>query len=222
MQLDPMEDWRRLTRTYSAMHDDELRHLAADFASLTDTARQILRDEMRKRGLGDPQSLTPPGNHGSSPQWNPTAFAPPAQTAGADLDHQFVWKNLLCECDERGEAWQIEEFLRRAGIESWTEDSQRYLPYLQLDMSRPRLRLLVAAGDLDRARAIAAQPVPQDIVEQSKTEQPDYEPPACPGCGAPDPLLEDVDPVNRWRCETCGRVWSEANAEDAPDGGAAP
>ncbi|MDE3105536.1 MAG: hypothetical protein KGK08_10210 [Acidobacteriota bacterium] len=33
--------------------------------------------------------------------------------------------------------------------------------------------------------------------------------PTCPQCGETDPLLEGVDPVNQWRCESCGHTWSD-------------
>lgn len=65
--------WRQLTEHYAQMWDDELLNLAADYDDLTDTAKQVLRDEMRKRNLGDP----------SVPRIKPaqpaeSAFLPPA------------------------------------------------------------------------------------------------------------------------------------------------
>ena len=69
---------------------------------------------------------------------------------------------------------------------------------------------MVAADQLDQAREIAARPIPKEIVEQSKMQTPEFEPPVCPNCGAGDPVLESVDPVNSWRCEACGKEWSES------------
>ena len=37
-------------------------------------------------------------------------------------------------------------------------------------------------------------------------------PPACPKCGAPDPLLESVEPVNTWSCEICNATWTDSTA----------
>ncbi len=51
MQTDPLAEWQRLTETYSNMYDDELLELAADSEDLTEQARQVLSDEMKKRGL---------------------------------------------------------------------------------------------------------------------------------------------------------------------------
>ena len=58
MQADPIQEWQRLTEHYRQMGDQELRELAFDFSNLTDTAQQVLRSEMRCRGLGDPQAAT--------------------------------------------------------------------------------------------------------------------------------------------------------------------
>jgi len=44
-------------------------------------------------------------------------------------------------------------------------------------------------------------------------EIPDYEPPACPSCGTKEPVLESADPVNSWRCERCGKQWTEQAEE---------
>lgn len=208
-----MENWRRLTRHYAEMSDGELIALAEDFRDLVETARQVLRDEMRKRGLGDPQSYAETQlTRREDAQSNVSATAiAGGQTSPYDA---FVWKNVLCDCSSREEAWQIFEALRRAGIESWIDGSQmQYTPLPDLGANGSRHRVLVAAGQLDVARAILAQPIPQDIVEQSKAEEPEYEPPVCPACGAPDPLLEGVDPVNSWKCEVCGRQWTESAQE---------
>jgi hypothetical protein len=66
-------------------------------------------------------------------------------------------------------------------------------------------RLIVAPDDANAAQQILARPThdasPADMV---------FVEPACPKCGAPDPLLESVEPTNEWRCEACGNVWSDA------------
>jgi hypothetical protein len=93
--------------------------------------------------------------------------------------------------------------LSRAGIESWIER-----PGGDWMIGGPRV--LVAADQLDEARRIAAQPIPQEIVELSKIDVPEFEPPSCPQCGAADPVLEGVDPFNTWRCEACGKQWTES------------
>ena len=53
-----MLEWRRLTEHYREMSDGELYELADDFGNLTDTAQQVLRSEMKSRGLGETQAPT--------------------------------------------------------------------------------------------------------------------------------------------------------------------
>ena len=54
MQSDTGAEWERLTQLYAEKSDEELRELTEDFGNLTDTARQVLREEMRKQGLDSP------------------------------------------------------------------------------------------------------------------------------------------------------------------------
>jgi len=212
MQNDPLVEWQRLTQHYSTMYDQELLELAQDSADLTETARQVLRSEMKKRCLDEQQA---PDNAPVvpvpvvAPQWS-SAVAPQAMEPAdqqADSPHDFTWKTPLCECENREQAWQISEVLKQAGVESWIEPQGSYSPYSQLDARSPRI--VVAADRLDQAREIVARPIPQAIVDQSQKAVPDFEAPMCPTCGAADPALEGVDPVNKWQCEACGARWSD-------------
>jgi ribosomal protein L37AE/L43A len=208
----PAEEWRRLSELYSKKSDDELCELAAGFSDLTEVAQQVLRDEMRKRRLDEAQAAIRAATNSVHPaplRWNPgdtqSNFA--AMNQEYDPPCEYTWKTPLCERDEREEAWQVAEVLRRAGIESWIERPQS--PF-----GPSGRRVLVAADQLDEALQIAVRPIPQEIIDLSRMEVPDFEPPACPGCGAADPVLEDVNPVNMWRCEACAKQWTESAAAD--------
>jgi hypothetical protein len=271
MQIDPVQEWQRLTAEYRQKGEGELLELADDYADLTPAAQQVLRSEMRTRGLGDPASpragaaretpeasfYTPPPEL-SRPLTAASEAPPPknyaqegANTLSARLadlfgsrppelvpdtpasddesngPHDYTWKTVLCECDTTNEAWQITEALRRAGIESWIDRRQAYspnharltgVPNLELiGMSLPRV--LVAADQLDQARLIAAQPIPQKIVDESNQEAPEFVEPKCPKCGSDDVVLEGVDPENTWRCEQCDTQWTETppNPEGDPE-----
>ncbi len=131
MQIDPMEDWRRLSIHYAQMTDSELLNLAEDFQDLTHTARQVLRNEMEKRGLDHLQEI----------KANDPEVAQDRETRDPAPETIWVWKNLLCECNDQEQAQRISEVLRQANIESWIEGSSSYSPYLQGEMSRPRLRV---------------------------------------------------------------------------------
>ena len=214
MQVNPIEEWQRLSEHYHRMSDEALRELAWSFSDLTPTAQQALGGEMRSRGLGDPQDASSVRTAGASEVNTAVREFVPSRTAegfGAQEDeleivsddplaeeqeggpHHYTWKTPLCDCEEREQAWQVQEVLRRAGIESWVQRS--------VDGG---IRVSVGADELDQARAIAAQPIPQEIVEESLMPPPEYEAPGCPRCGAEDPILEAVGEGNCWLCEACG------------------
>jgi hypothetical protein len=219
MQVNPAEDWQRLTEHYREISDEELQELAADFVDLTETAQQVLRNEMRNRGLPEPRDAGETRTNSdrfAAPRWasfvDPDAGAIESSAPGVneedDLPREYSWKTTLCECDELEQAWQIYEVLKRAGIESWVErPGSRY----SLGISYPRV--LVAADQLDEAREIAARPIQQEIVDELRQEPPEFEPPKCPKCGAEDPVLESVEPANAWLCEACGKQWTEPAAD---------
>lgn len=216
MQEDTIAEWQRLTQLYSEMGDGELEELNFAIGDLTEVAQQVLRDEMKKRGLNEPhvpreESSFPEHSADLQQGRNADALAAGDEAEEGDLAHEYTWKTLLCECDESERAWQIREVLRLAGIESWMESAGAQ-PWD--GMGNPRI--LVAADRLEQARQILANPIPAAIVEQSRMRIPDYEPPVCPSCGAEEPILEGADPVNVWRCETCGKQWTDP-AEEQKD-----
>jgi len=240
MRTDPLLEWCRLTEHYRQMSEAELRELAADFPDLTETAQQALRGEFRSRGLGDPQA---PRSASAAPQpvraaqpINPPLLAEPAtdfiaghaarapeivpdtaETEDEDSGpHEFTWKTLLCECDEPEQARQLAAALNRAGIECWMENQGTRSRYTGMGLANPRV--VVAADQLEEARAIAAQPIPQDIIDDSKVEVPEFVAPRCPRCGADDPVLIEANPTNTWRCEQCDEEWTESGASSGSDG----
>jgi len=216
MRPNPAEEWQRLTKLYGEMSDGQLLELAESYGDLTETAQPILRDEMKKRRLEGPELQGVPGRSSSSSTFAAAAarFDDPKSSAdGADEGDEksgsveYTWKTQLCDCETSEEAWQISEVLRIARIESWTVS-----PPAEQALDMRNIRILVAADQIDEARAIIARPIPQDIIDQSKVKVEDFAPPTCPKCGAADPLLESVDPVNTWSCEVCGATWSDSTA----------
>lgn len=239
MQSDPSEVWRRLTEEYRDMSEEELRNLAEDFDDLTENAKQALRQEMRSRGLGDPETASAPdesqfahrpssnappqrascppefdevgifptdshlGDLGRSPKLVPDeADAGSGDTAGEP--REYTWKTVLCECETDHEAQYLANALRNAGLDGWVQPSREF--------GRQYSRVLVAADQLEQAKAIAAKPIPQEIIDDSKAEVPEFVVPKCPKCGAEDPILEAVEPTNTWRCEQCDYQWSDPAA----------
>jgi hypothetical protein len=208
-------DWRTLAEHYRAMADGELIELAEDFGNLTETAQQVLRDELKLRGLGDPATAARAFASGRADGLTSHSVELPDAQSASETPAEYTWKTPLCECATREQAWQIAAVLRQAGIESWAERANVYSPYAGID--QPGIRVQVAADQLEEARAIIARPIPPEIVAQSMEAAPEFEAPVCPKCGAPDPVLEDVDPVNTWKCETCGAEWTD-ETEGAGEG----
>jgi len=209
------------------MSVEELLELARDFSDLTEPAQQVLRSEMRSRGLGDPE--TPEARVPLARELQPSrsverknsdllagplagSYVVPSDSAEQDQeDHEdddspvdYTWKTLLCECNDVAEARQLSASLTRAGIENWIEA----VPGFEIGIGNPRV--LVAADQLDQAQAIAAIPIPQEIIDESKEEVPEFVEPKCPKCGSDDVVLEGVDPENTWRCEQCNEQWTQA------------
>jgi hypothetical protein len=210
---DTIADWQSLTRLYGEMGDEELLELDAQIADLTDVAQQVLRDEMKKRGLGRPRPAdNAPQASGRivPPQWDPCNDLPTGESEAveSDLPVEYTWKTLLCECDEREDAVPIWETLRQAGIESWIEGPRSRYSH---DPRNPQI--LVAADQLEQAREVIARGIPQAIVEAFKAEPEEFRPPVCPKCGAEDPLLESAEPTNSWLCEECGNQWTDPAPE---------
>ena len=233
MQIDPVLEWQRLTAEYRQKSAEELLELARDFADLTETAQQALRAEMRSRGLGDPANPSasvvqevPETNFSARTTKGPIEESAgemlSEQAAGVlgfgarmprlvpdtpdaddkdDGPHEYTWKTVLCDCETNEEAQQLAGVLRQTGIDSWIQQAREF--------GRRDARVLVAADQLDQARAIAAQTNPQEIVEDEKEEVPEFVEPKCPKCGSDDAVLEGVDPENTWRCEQCDEQWTE-------------
>lgn len=218
MQTGPLEEWRRLTALYAEMGDVEIRELAAQINDLTPTAQQILRDEMKKRGISESgakrvePSVARPANSDARIHWEPANYTYVFSKLADENSgpHEYTWKTELCITNSPGEAWQLGEALRRAGIDSWIQGPSNRSG---LDGSR----LLVAADQLEPARIVASQPIPQDIIDQSRelNNAPEFENPVCPKCRAADPTLESVEPSNNWLCESCGHTWSDPLVDDA-------
>jgi len=230
MQIDPVAEWQRLTEFYRAKGDEELLELAEDFGNLTETAQDVLKTELRSRGLSMPgsnqqqaasewrpspytgfQSSVDPDEYFSRDEVNDEKIDASDVSTDEDVPVDYTWKTVLCECETTEEAYQIREMLHRAQIDAWVQR-----PGTRWSIFTPRV--MVAADQLEAAQAVAAQPIPKGIADELKIEVPDFVPPTCPKCHAEDPVLESADPSNNWLCEACGARWSDP----LPDSGTNP
>jgi hypothetical protein len=217
MQTNPLEQWQSLTALYGEMGDLEIHELAANIGDLTEVAQQVLREEIKKRGLQEkPAAAVRTGAPVFRDSGLPDYVDLNSEDADADQDEDhaldYTWKTVLCNCESLDEAAMRSEMLRRARIENWIErrGSRHSIPWVD-ELGVGDIQILVAADQLEQARIIAAQPIPIEILEESKTaeEVTEYVAPKCPSCGAEDPILESADPFNSWECESCGKKWTE-------------
>ncbi|WP_109486128.1 hypothetical protein [Occallatibacter savannae] len=202
------------------MGDVEINELVAQIGDLTPVAQDVLRDEMKKRGISaeaeNPRVRTRHRADGAEVHWaeNNDSSDDELDPTSEDGVFDYTWKVELCHCESLDEAAGRSEMLRRAGVDSWIPRPDRFGGNIRID---------VGADQLEQARNILEQPIPQDILDQLKAEVEslDYEIPTCPECGAPDPTLESVEPTNNWLCESCGHAWSDPVADPAAASGPA-
>jgi hypothetical protein len=203
MRPSPAEEWQRLTKHYGEMSDGQLLELAEGFGDLTEVAQPILRDEMKKRGLPDP---TTPAK--------PAPVPKKAEGEGEDEGEpvEYTWKVLLRQCDTTDEAWYLKSALQRQGLDAWVvEPDATTITGVRFP------KVFVAADQLEEAQRIAAQPIPQDVLDEANEPLPeDFVAPECPRCHASESLLVSIEPTNQWRCDECGAEWSDPAAADAP------
>ena len=225
MSADPVEEWRRLSALYSEMGDIEIQELTNQISEITPAAHDVLREEIEKRELDKRPDV--PASSSLSPQQATdrrtiSHFVPASGEVGDLIEEieeetpvEFSWKTLLCECADIPEARAIARVLMSAGIECWIERSGQFYG----GAGGPKI--VVAADQLDHAQQLLEQPIPQSILDEERELQnaPQYELPTCPECGAPDPILESVEPSNNWLCESCDHAWSDpVTAEASTDG----
>jgi hypothetical protein len=224
-KIDPEEERHRLAFFYSGQMDGELEKVATQAYELTDLAREVLRAEIARRGLGAAlvenapvivkQELPPmPGD--------PPPPEPPAEPPAPD--GEFEMRNLVTirQFRDLPEALLAKGCLESAGIESGLVDDN----IVRLDWFWSNLmggiKLQVGAEDAEAANSILDQPIPKNFDVPGIGE---YEQPVCPKCQSLDVTFQELDqsvayvsayfnvpiPLRRraWRCHSCYAQWEE-------------
>jgi len=229
--LDPASERRRLTEFYSRQMDGELEKVASQSGELTAVAREVLRDELIKRGLNaevlERQPIVP-----VPPPQPPKPKLPRIRMPAADLpawlDADVPLRELvtLRKFRDLPEALLAKGCLDSAGIESCLVDDNM----VRLDWFWSNLmggiKLQVRPEDADAARSILDQPIPEgfDVVGIGQ-----YQQPHCPKCQSLDVNFRELDrgiayvsayfnvpiPLRRraWRCHTCHTEWEDDGAD---------
>jgi hypothetical protein len=121
----------------------------------------------------------------------PSSAAPAPQAAPEPNAPEYVF-----EFNDFDEAYVAQSILRSAGIESEIPTSE----IIAVDTPR----LIVGPDDYNAAQLILSQ------APTAASEEAGFSGPSCPKCGTSDPVLESVEPTNRWRCEACNHAWNDS------------
>lgn len=206
----PDQERHRLSELYAHMSDGELREIADDAVDLTDIARQVLGEEIGKRGLDIRLAESP------------------AVTAFESRDMV-----TLRQFRDLPQALLAKGLLDSAGIECRLVDENMIRMNWFISGVLGGIRLQVSRDDLEEAETLLSEPIPEgfDIEGLGK-----YQQPQCPHCGSFDiahhaglderfalpALWFAAIPIpirrNQWKCQSCGAKWRDSQLEEAePD-----
>jgi len=190
--------YQDLVTLYGTYGDEELIELARGVDDLTAMAQEVLKGELTRRRIPIP-----------SPN---TAKLPNTVKESDSEIYRFVDlapQDCIWEFAEAEDAMAASEALKAADIENSV-----ILPRSDtLDMRSPRLA--VSPEDVEKTEAILSKPIPEEFRILVRTRG-EFVVPSCRKCGAPDPVLESIEPANEWRCEVCGYTWTDEIASSAP------
>lgn len=227
-RIDPEQERQRLIAFYSGQMDGELEKVATQAYELTDLARQALKAEILRRGLGVdliedvPAKREPPIMPGDPP--------PPPPTEPAILDGEFEQRNLVTirKFRDLPEALLAKGSLESAGIDAvLTDDNVVRLDWFWSNLMGG-IKLNVDSENAEVANSVLDQPIPADFDVAGIGE---YEQPHCPKCQSLDVNFQELDPTayislalgvpmpfhrKAWRCHSCRAQWEDDKAGAAP------
>jgi len=214
--IDPEKERARLTQRYAEMTLGQLQKIAADAPELTEMARQLLSDEIRRRGATpafpeiekNPEPPEPPPSE-------PIEEAEPTP----DLP-EMTSPLLLRRFRDLPEALLAKGRLETAGINCFLADDNM----VRLDWFISNLlggvKLMVDEAEAEEAASILDQPTPESFEVEAVGE---YLQPRCPKCGSLDISFEELDKkfsyataffavpipmhIKGWNCHACKHHW---------------
>lgn len=198
------QEHKRLAELYAAMSDGELESIAQNPLSLTDASRQALQGELGRRHLG------------------------PLPEQSNDGEDAVEWEDLvvLKQFRDLPEALLAKGSLASAGIESFLADDNMVRMDWFISNLVGGIKLSVRPQDADTALEMLEQPIPADLEVEGEGA---YRQPACPHCESLDISFEALHkpasytaawvgipipfPRRRWKCQSCGHKWRDAEDE---------
>jgi hypothetical protein len=188
------EQYRALTTLYRTYSDGELVDLGRGMADLTEMAQEALKGELTRRELKI-AATTVPVDVRTVTEEDLLDMRAYAESAPAECIFDFQNE------DAASAAYYA---LTREGIKAIVVSPKN----LKSENHGPRV--VVAPKDAERAAGVFSQVSTNKLTEEALAEtSEEFDIPRCPGCGGEETVLEAVDPVNQWRCESCGHTWLE-------------
>ena len=205
---DPEQERQKLARVYASMTSGELEKVAADGASLTDTARESLKAEIARKGLDITVDDTPPGFDVAEER---------------DLVSIRRFRDLP-------EALLAKGSLEASGIECFLTDDNMVRMDWFISNLLGGIKLAVNREDAEAATAILDEPIPEILDVEGVGK---YEQTRCPECQSLDVNFEQLNtkvaytsawllsvpiPLHTagWTCHACGHRWPGVLASDGP------
>ena len=203
--LDESTERRRLAGIYGGMTDGELQNLALNPESLTDTAWEVLEDELDRRQLEVP-------------------------TAQAEAREQIDLLKLVTirQFRDLPEALLAKGSLESAGIPCGLRDDNLVRLDWFISNFIGGIKLCVSPEDVPIAQKILDEPILEGLYVRGVGL---YEQPRCPKCHSLDVNFRELDrpiaylsaflrvpiPIQRkaWRCHGCDAEWEDDEASSA-------
>src|SRR6266849_1611652 len=225
-KIDPEQERRRLIAFYSGQMDGELEKVATQASELTDLAREALKAELARRGLGveliENASVSP--RQAQAAPGDPLPQGPPIESPA--FDGEFELRNLVTirKFRDLPEALLAKGSLESAGIDAVLTDEN----VVRLDWFWSNLmggiKLNVDPENVEVANRILDQPIPENFDVAGVGQ---YEQPRCPKCQSLDISFQELDPAaylsmilvpvpihrRAWRCHSCRAEWEDDGAD---------
>jgi hypothetical protein len=231
-RIDPDQERRRLTEFYSGQMDGELEKVAHQAYELTDLARQALKAEIARRGLGiDLVENAPLIVKKELPVMpgDPPPPRPPTQSPAPDGEIELRNLVTIRKFRDLPEALLAKGSLESAGIEAvLTDDNIVRLDWFWSNLMGG-IKLNVDPQDAEVANSILDQPIPEGFDVAGVGE---YQQPRCPRCQSLDVNFQELDPAaylslaivpmpfhrRAWRCHSCRAEWEDdgVGQQEAP------
>ncbi len=203
--LERSDERSRLAKTYAAMTDDELEHLARNPESLTETAWEALENELDRRDLEFPDSQEP----------------------RQELDLRSLV--TIRQFRDLPEALLAKGSLESAGIECFLRDENLVRLDWFISNFIGGVKLCVPPEDASKAKALLDQPILEGLYVHGVGL---YEQPRCPKCNSLDVTYQELDPTaylsmavnvpipfhrDGWRCRACDAEWEDDETTGAKE-----